>query len=96
MPKKTESALQVTIDLSKLSETVSGMPIVTKIRQISRRAQSLMEDVNSEAMDLFSVSGYLYILGGSIGCWLIILLRCCFRLAADLSDLLYACVAEGL
>ena len=56
LPKRTERALQSTVDLSKVAESVGGLPLVTKLQQLAARAQSLMEDVHSEATDLFAVS----------------------------------------
>ncbi|XP_070206105.1 uncharacterized protein [Littorina saxatilis] len=54
LPKKTGAALQATIELSDVAESVSNLPLVTKIQQLASRAQSLMEDVNTEATDLFT------------------------------------------
>lgn len=56
LPEKTEAALQSTVALSEASELLSGLPSVTKLQQLSDKAQSLMEDIHSEAMDFFLVS----------------------------------------
>ncbi|KAK7460766.1 hypothetical protein BaRGS_00038813, partial [Batillaria attramentaria] len=53
LPTRTENALRSTIDLSKVAESVTGLPVVSKIQQLAGRAQSLMEDVHTEASDLY-------------------------------------------
>ncbi|KAK7496780.1 hypothetical protein BaRGS_00011989, partial [Batillaria attramentaria] len=54
LPKKMQDALQSSINVTKATEALSGLPLVTKIQQLAGRAQSLMEDVHSEATDLYN------------------------------------------
>ncbi|KAL8573312.1 hypothetical protein ACOMHN_032774 [Nucella lapillus] len=53
LPEKTQPALQSTIELSRAADGVSGLPLISKLQQVAARAQALMEDVHSEATDLF-------------------------------------------
>lgn len=61
LPLRTERALNSTVALSDVANSLVGLPLITSIQQLAARAQSLMEDIHSEASDLFSVSSSMYL-----------------------------------
>ncbi|KAK7496755.1 hypothetical protein BaRGS_00011964, partial [Batillaria attramentaria] len=54
LPKMTQEVLQSVVNLAKATELLSGTPLLTKIKQLSARAQSLLEDTHGETTDLYS------------------------------------------
>lgn len=54
LPKRSKLALQSTVDLSQIADQITNMPLITRIQQLATRAQSLMEDVHTEATDLYA------------------------------------------
>nr|KAG5704404.1 hypothetical protein BaRGS_031110 [Batillaria attramentaria] len=54
LPKRTAEALRSAVNLSEIAESVSGLPLVSKLQQVAGRAQTLMEDINNEATELFA------------------------------------------
>ena len=54
LPELTGTALASAMDFNRAARAISGLPLMSKIRQLATRVQSLVEDVHSEATDLFT------------------------------------------
>lgn len=59
LPKQTGDALQSTVELSTATDMLGSLPLVNKLQALVSRAQTLMEDINSEATEFFGVSSSL-------------------------------------
>ena len=55
LPEETKSALQATEEFNEEADLLGALPLVKKLQAVTKRAQSLMEDVHSEASELFTV-----------------------------------------
>ena len=55
LPTQTKSALQATEEFNEEADLLGALPVVKKLQALTTRAQSLMEDIHSEASELFTV-----------------------------------------
>ena len=54
LPELTGSALASVMDFNRAARAISGLPLMSRIRQLATHIQSLVEDVHSEATDMFT------------------------------------------
>jgi len=55
LPEETKNALQATEEFNEEADLLGALPLVKKLQAVTKRAQSLMEDVHNEASELFTV-----------------------------------------
>ena len=55
LPQQTEAALKATTDLSEAADLLGVLPSVRKLQDLVSRAKSFLEDIHSEAAELFTV-----------------------------------------
>ena len=58
LPKQTERARNAAGQLKEAADPLGILPHAVKLQDVIKRAQSLLEDVHSEASDLFTVSEF--------------------------------------
>jgi hypothetical protein len=56
LPEQTQKALAAAQEINEEADLLGALPVIKKLQGITSRAQTLMEDVNSEVSDVFSVS----------------------------------------
>ncbi|KAK7113965.1 hypothetical protein V1264_000110 [Littorina saxatilis] len=54
LPTQTNAALQATRAFNEEADLLGALPLVKKLQALTSRAQSLMEDIHSEATDIFT------------------------------------------
>ena len=55
IPTLTGNALEAALNLTRTADQFTGLPWMTKFKEVVGGAQSLVEDIHSDAMDFYHV-----------------------------------------